>query len=317
MKDAQSAARLHVLMARHAPYAVIIRRGPAKSVCTVGWDRIKDTFEVGQWLRGRIYEKRADLSPDGRHLIYFAGNFIWNSETKGTWTAISRAPYLKAISIWAKGDTYFGGGVFLDNKTALLHGHHGPALELSPDIRIVEDARGWSSSRNLAEGIAPTGAERVKTLQHCLSARENAIYEASLQKRFGNYRAFEDYRAGWRLDKHGEEDAGKWWNGRNVTKHWWLRRPRKDTGYQLIRRGGDTVIDLPPGTGWADADNWGDVELLPERTRIVWALEGRMYAAEVTREGVGPHKMLYDFNPMTFEALEAPYSSARPKTARR
>jgi hypothetical protein len=67
-------ARLHVLMASQVPKAVVIRRGPAKSVCTVGWDRRSDRFELGQWLRGRIYERRADLSPDGRHLIYFAMN---------------------------------------------------------------------------------------------------------------------------------------------------------------------------------------------------------------------------------------------------
>jgi cytochrome bd-type quinol oxidase subunit 2 len=29
---------------------------------------------VGQWLKGRIYERRSDLSPDGKHLIYFAMN---------------------------------------------------------------------------------------------------------------------------------------------------------------------------------------------------------------------------------------------------
>ena len=65
-------ARLHVLLAREAPYAVVIRRGPAKQVCTVGWDRSTDAFTLGQWFKGRIYERRSDLSPDGKHLIYFA-----------------------------------------------------------------------------------------------------------------------------------------------------------------------------------------------------------------------------------------------------
>jgi hypothetical protein len=50
----------------------VFRRGPVNAVCTVGWNRKTDEFQLGQWLRGRIYERRADLSPDGRHLIYFA-----------------------------------------------------------------------------------------------------------------------------------------------------------------------------------------------------------------------------------------------------
>src|SRR5688572_2426031 len=67
-------ARLHVLLAREAAYAIVFRRGPSKEVCTIGWNRATDEFSVGQWLKGRIYERRADLSPDGKLLIYFASN---------------------------------------------------------------------------------------------------------------------------------------------------------------------------------------------------------------------------------------------------
>src|SRR6267378_7912415 len=57
-------ARLHVLLAREAKIGLVIRRGPSKSVCTVLWNRERDTFKLGQWMRGRIYERRCDLSPD-------------------------------------------------------------------------------------------------------------------------------------------------------------------------------------------------------------------------------------------------------------
>jgi hypothetical protein len=53
--------RLHVLLARDAPVGLVLRRGPSKAVCAIGWDRKRDTFRVGQWLRGRIYERRSDL----------------------------------------------------------------------------------------------------------------------------------------------------------------------------------------------------------------------------------------------------------------
>src|SRR3954469_17262682 len=109
MPMAHFPARLHVLLAADAPTAVVIRRGPSQSVCTVLWDRKTDEFTLGQWMRGRIYERRCDLSPDGRHLVYFAMNGRWDAETKGAWTGVSRAPYLKAITLLAKGDCWNGG----------------------------------------------------------------------------------------------------------------------------------------------------------------------------------------------------------------
>jgi hypothetical protein len=94
--------RIHVLLAREAPLGVVIRRGPSKRVATFLWDRRHDEFSLGQWLKGRIYERRSDLSSDGKYLIYFAMNGKWRSETQGSWTAISRAPYLKALALFAQ-----------------------------------------------------------------------------------------------------------------------------------------------------------------------------------------------------------------------
>lgn len=104
--------RLHVLLARDATSAVVIRRGPTRHTAVIGWDLQNDKFTLGQWLYGRIYERRCDLSPDGKHFMYFAMNGRWSSSVKGSWTAISRAPYLKAISLFAKGDCWHGGGLF-------------------------------------------------------------------------------------------------------------------------------------------------------------------------------------------------------------
>ena len=109
-------ARLHVLLASKAPIGVVFRRGPASAVCTVGWNRETNQFELGQWLRGRIYERRADLSPDGRYLIYFARGGRRHQETKGSWTAISRAPWLHAVTLYGKGDCWQGGGLFTANR---------------------------------------------------------------------------------------------------------------------------------------------------------------------------------------------------------
>ena len=103
---------------------MVFRRGPAKSVCSVLWDRKTDEFTLGQWLRGRIYERRADISPDGRYLIYFAMNGRWSSKTRGSWTAISQAPWLKAKVLLGKGDCWQGGGLFTSNSRYWLNGCH-------------------------------------------------------------------------------------------------------------------------------------------------------------------------------------------------
>ncbi|EDN66679.1 conserved hypothetical protein [Beggiatoa sp. PS] len=125
-------ARLHVLFARESRFAVVIRRGPSKQVCTIGWDRRKDKFSMGQWLKGKIYERRCDISPNGQYLIYFAMNGKPRSEVRGSWTAISKAPYLKAIGLWAKGDCWHGGGLFLSNTEFWLNELYAHKLLQAP-----------------------------------------------------------------------------------------------------------------------------------------------------------------------------------------
>jgi hypothetical protein len=89
----------------------------------VMWDRLRDQFEPGSWFKGRIFADRSDISPDGRHFIYFAmGGVAWAiPATGGTWTAISRLPSLKADALWGQGNTWGGGGIFLSNTSFWLH----------------------------------------------------------------------------------------------------------------------------------------------------------------------------------------------------
>ena len=118
-------ARLYVLLASDTSLAVVLRRGPSKSVAAYSWHRGRDEFTLGQWMRGRVYERRSDLSPDGKHLIYFAMNGRWNSETSGAWTAISRAPYLKAVALFTKGDCWHGGGLWTGDTSYWLNDGYG------------------------------------------------------------------------------------------------------------------------------------------------------------------------------------------------
>lgn len=131
--------RLHFIVARKAPVAVVFRRGPTRQVEILKWDLATHELTAGQWLKGRIYERRCDLSPSGDFLIYFAAKY----ETKlRTWTAISRMPYLTALALWPKGDAWGGGGLFDSDRRIRLN--HRPdevqqeaGFRLAPSMRIL------------------------------------------------------------------------------------------------------------------------------------------------------------------------------------
>jgi hypothetical protein len=268
--------RLHVLLARDTPYAVIFRRGPSKTTCSIGWDRRKNTFTTGQWLRGRIYERRSDLSPDGKHLIYFAMNGRWTSETKGSWTAISKAPYLKAITLLGKGDGWHGGGLFRTNTSYWLNDGYGhtPLLVSS---RIARDET-WQPR-------AYYGGE-------CLH-----VYFNRLQ------------RDGWvlRSDLTSDSDAPTVFD-KTAVLGWTLRKfshagidhpEGKGVYYDchaLVRADSEETIDCPAWE-WADLDG----------KRLVWTEDGRLNAAYLVTDGLKERRVLHDFNGMIFSPTAAPY----------
>ena len=116
-----TAARLHVMTATENTRAVILRRGPTRHVASLLWNRATDEITLGQWLHGRIYEHRSDLSPDGRHMIYFAGTSA--SIREGRWhTVVSRAPWFRAIVFLPQEWTWHGGGAFTADGRVFLNG---------------------------------------------------------------------------------------------------------------------------------------------------------------------------------------------------
>lgn len=117
-------ARLHVLLARDAPVGLVIRRGPSKQFATFLWKRNRDTFELGQWAKGRIYEHKCDLSPNGRNFIYFVFNGKTHLDLK-CWTGISLVPYLKALTLYPHDETWCGGGLWTGNNRFWLFNRYG------------------------------------------------------------------------------------------------------------------------------------------------------------------------------------------------
>ncbi|MCC6687365.1 MAG: hypothetical protein IT205_10335 [Fimbriimonadaceae bacterium] len=116
-------------MAREANQVIVLRRGPSKYTQMLVWDLSTDQVTPGQWLKGRVYEKRCDVSPDGKHFVgccsnysqshrkRFAGTANWEgSWIHCGWTVVSHPPYFTAVGLWLTGGAWNGGGVWKSNK---------------------------------------------------------------------------------------------------------------------------------------------------------------------------------------------------------
>lgn len=109
---AMAPPRIYCIPATEAPVIAVFRRGPSKWFHVGRWDLIQQKYEPGAWLRGRIFPRRSDLSPDGRFLCYFAQkpNATWGHGEN--YVAISKLPWLKAIHAFGTCGTWTRGYYF-------------------------------------------------------------------------------------------------------------------------------------------------------------------------------------------------------------
>lgn len=270
-------ARLHVILARAARTGVVIRRGPSKSVAVIGWNRRTDEFQLGQWLRGRIYERRCDLSPDGKWFIYFAMNGRWQSESKGSWTAISRAPYLKAVIMLPKGDCWNGGGLFTSDHSYWLN--HGPGDATLADHPTLNRNTKWRPEEFYGGECPGVYYVRLQRDGWTLTRRRN-------ESEWNDTTVFEKaVPGGWTLRKFAHEQVGA--------------PPGKGCYWDEHELAHAATGTLIPGKDW----EWADVD----GKRLAWAANGRLWAGYVRKGGVHDAACLHDFRDMKFEALTAPY----------
>ncbi|RYG40542.1 hypothetical protein EON79_22440, partial [bacterium] len=103
MSTPPAPARVFGFVAAEADVCVLLRRGPSKWVLMVRWDLATDEFEIGQWLSDRVYERRSDLSVDGKLFVYQALNSKWGTERGGAYSAVCRPPYFTALAFWEQG----------------------------------------------------------------------------------------------------------------------------------------------------------------------------------------------------------------------
>lgn len=186
--DARPPPRLFAVMAKDAPVAVVIRRGPAAWTQLTLWHTDHDVFQPGAWFHGRIFAEKCDLSPDGHLFVYAAyKGSRWASNYTASWTAVSRPPWLHALALWPMGTTYGGGGRFAGNRRLILRG----AGRAHPDhpaqgIELVAGEAPLHRSTCEIEGAEWTGRDQNNRLVYaargCIYARSEAKKKKQKQK---------------------------------------------------------------------------------------------------------------------------------------
>lgn len=312
-------ARLHCLLARDTDDALVVRRGPSKQTAVYHWDRATDTFTLGQWLNGKIYERRCDISRDGRHWIYFAMNGRWFTESKGSWTAVAQTGWLKALAFYPKGDCWEGGGLFLEHGGYWLNDRWFDPKTARQDPQFREGGPGIPHRDPKASPGTYYNAECLTPYYNRLQrdgwamAESRSVLRRALARFLGR---------GLSLAETAGEDAltgnGPWGVGQVFTKE------LPDGAGVLVKRA-HVGCNPPPGRGcyWDDHRllledgtvdeqpdwEWADVDTA--RGRLVWAEKGRLWASgrpwRVGRKRPGNAVLLRDFNGDRFEAREAPY----------
>ncbi len=282
------AARLFMIFARKSPLAVIFRRGPSKWVQLIRWNTATDTFEPGQWFKGRIYERRSDLSPDGSLLIYFAqkisGRSKNDTEYTYAWTAISRPPFLTALALWPKGDCWHGGGSFKNGRVVLLN--HKPAVaiphkEHEPHRLLVipnPNAHG-EDDPIFSQRLERDGWQLKQTWQ---------IKNRGYPKLFHT------------LQPEVREKLSP--NQTHVIR---LTRSIECLDYSeefAVRTVKDSLVKNIEKTSWADWDQQG---------RLVLARDGKIFAVSIKDSGQLTEDLLIDLNPSNPEPLQPPEWAAK------
>lgn len=277
-RSSKASTTLHILLARDAPLGLVIRRGPSKRVCALAWDRETDRFVPGQWLNGRIYERRCDLSPDGKYFIYLAADYSGRKRKVGkSWTAISRAPFLKALALFENMGTWNGGGLFTSNRTYWWNAGHARQAHLET-TKLSRDTTAYPSG--LLENNEDLGVY-YRRLE-----RDGWAWSGPRPSHWAGPQVFEKaLPGGWTLRKLANiEDSLR----ENRSCYW--------DKHELVHPEERKTLESP---NWAWAD-W-------DRHRLVWTTEGQLWAALLTREGLADQTMLHDFSQMLFEKIQAPY----------
>lgn len=285
-----SSTRIFAILARSAPVGVIMRRGPTKQVLLIKWNLGSDTLEYGQWFKGRIYERRCDLSPSGDLLLYFAAKY---KEPLRSWTAISKPPYLTALALWPKGDGWGGGGLF-DSELSVQLNHRPGEDVLQEGLRLKKNMRislygsrpGWGEDFPIYHSLLLRNGWNLVREGEC----GEPDWNAKIVWEFTSPITYEKTSNGGRrlrmLIKGMKQKNDAWY---------WI-------DYDVLSDSQELLFTLPR-TDWAD---WDDGDLVFARDGMLFRLNKKNFP-RFQAKGDEALKQIADLNGLKFESRPAPH----------
>lgn len=288
----KSSVRLYAILARKAPLGVVFRRGPSNHVLVVKWNTETDSFEHGQWLKGRIYERRCDLSPKGDLLLYFAANY---RSPYRSWTAVSRPPYLTALALWPKGDAWGGGGSF-ESQTRIALNHRHQELVLAEGFKLPKRFKiglfgkrpGWGEDD-------PIWSQRLTRDGWTL------VTEGDELRRDFNAKVWIELNPPRIFSKPHPTLGKQYALDLQIVGVHEKNGPSYVQNYSILKNG--FPVDMIEGSDWADWSQSGD---------LLFAHGGCLFRLALA-EGILPScagaRKIADFSNLKFEAVEAPWEA--------
>lgn len=276
-----SPCRLSVFLARKAPVGVILRRGPSRWAQLALWNRNTDQVQPGQWLHGRVYEQRCDLSPDGSLFLYFAakhGSHRSDQESGravvgDAWTAISRPPFFTALALWANLGSWYGGGIFRSGTRL--------ELDIACSLRPL-DGFGLPPRYTVQPMPAATAPWEQRLLRDYWALAERG-FDPRSHRRIGRREIWEKQHPNAALKLCREiHDVDFTRYGGPYGSTYWIEAD-------------DDLIPLPKVI-WVDWDSW---------QRLALVREGRLFVAEVANGRLN-ERLIFDFNPLRPHSTPAP-----------
>jgi hypothetical protein len=206
--------RIYCIPASEAPVVAVFRRGPTNWSHVGRWDLAAGRYEPGAWLRGRIFPRRSDLSPDGRLLCYFAHKPTAKWEQGEAYVALSKLPWLTALhafstcGTWTRGFFFTEDGGFDNFQDAKLPISYG--LRSIPMVQFAnERRRAWEETRD-SPSRDPKDVwdqHRNARMQKCQPLGNRVLYVESVGwagGEFGVNQAVDGLRVRYSLESDGD-----------------------------------------------------------------------------------------------------------------
>lgn len=285
---------------------MVFRRGPSRHVAILKWWLETDTVELGQWFRGRIYERRCDLSPDGELMVYFAATY---RGPLASWTAVSRPPFLTALALWQNGSGWGGGGLFTSSRELGLN-HRADKMALAPHMTCPAKMQFAQYAEYAGHGEDnPICHDRMtRDGWTCVAAGRASPYRMNGPEHW----TFDEPEAYERPQpRHPPRHKA-----RPVVHSMILRRELRGIGVRngawyreaFSLRDADGVTRPIPDCDWADWDSTGD---------LLFAARGHLYrldAHSATRsavEAAAAARVIADLRSLIFEPIDSPEAAQK------